>query len=260
MRNVRATVEYDGTDFSGFQRQRNSRTVQAEIECALAAVVGFPVPVVAAGRTDAGVHATGQVVSFQLSTRLDDQTLRCAVNANLPQDIVIRETHTVSSDFHARRSAVARTYQYRIIQQSTRPVLDRQRGWYVARDLDVAAIRTAADEFLGSHDFSAFTVRSVLGTVRDVFNVAVWRELDSVFFRIDGNAFLHRMVRRMVGTLVRVGRDELALSDVRTLLRGGPRSMAGPAAPAHGLTLVHVSYATEQGVLQTPHAVEVSTS
>ncbi len=253
-------MEYDGTDFAGFQRQRKARTVQGEIERALAAVVGSRIPVIAAGRTDAGVHASGQVISFRIDTRLADRALMRAVNAHLPPDAGVRKLDTVPDDFHARRSAVTRTYQYRIIQRPSRPVLDRERGWFVARSLDVAAMRAAADEFVGSHDFSAFTIRAVLGTVREVMNVAVWREGDSVFVRIQGRAFLHRMVRRIVGTLVRVGKGELTASDVRALLRGGVRSQAGPAAPAHGLVLIDVAYEGADAVLGSSHLVEAGAS
>lgn len=260
MRTIRATMEYAGTDFAGFQRQPKARTIQVEIERALAAVDGSPVTVVAAGRTDAGVHASGQVISFRIDTRLADRTLMRALNSHLPPDVGVRDLATVSNDFHARRSAVTRTYQYRIIQRPSRPVLDRERGWFVGRRLDVAAMRVAADEFVGSHDFSAFTVRAVRCTVRNIVNMAVWREGDSVFVRIEGNAFLQRMVRRIVGTLARVGRGELVASDVRALLRGGARSQAGPAAPAHGLTLIDVAYAGAQAVPGFSHSVEASAS
>ncbi len=260
MRTIRATMEYDGANFAGSQTQPNARTVQAEIERAVAAVIGSHVPIVAAGRTDAGVHASGQVISFRIDTALDDRTLMRAVNAHLAPDVAVRELNTVFDDFHARRSAVTRTYQYRIIQRPGRPVLDRERGWFVAGSLDVAAMQAAADEFVGSHDFLAFTIRAVLGTVREIMNVAVWREGDSVFVRVEGNAFLHRMVRRMVGTLVRVGKGELTASDVRALLRGGARSQAGPAAPAHGLTLINVTYEGAHAVRGSSHPVEASAS
>ena len=241
-RSIRVTVEYDGADFAGFQRQVRRRTIQGELEGALGATVGHDVTLVGAGRTDAGVHARGQVVSMRVATRLDDSTLLRAWNARLPKDVVIRSVTTVAAGFHARRDAVGRTYEYRIIQSPHRPALDRDRGWFVRDQLDVARMHGAAQQFLGAHDFRAFTIGHETRTWREITEIAVWREADEVMVRVAGNAFLHRMVRRMVGTLARVGWGELNESDVRALLAPGPRAEAGPAAPPYGLTLIGVSY------------------
>ena len=246
MRTVRATVEYDGTRFAGFQRQLRVRSVQGELERAIGSVVGGAPRVVGAGRTDAGVHAMGQVVSFRVATRLDDATLLRAVNARLPEDVVIRSLTTVDDQFHARRSALERVYEYRIIQRPVRSALERLRAWHIPYALDVSAMQEAAEHFLGVHDFKAFAVGSASGTVRQINAVAVWPEGESIFIRVAGNAFLQRMVRRVVGTLVRVGRGELAADDVSGLLASGSRADAGPAAPAHGLTLARVSYPGDQ--------------
>ena len=176
MRTVRATVEYDGTRFAGFQLQLRARSVQAELERAVGSVVGSPPRVVGAGRTDAGVHAVGQVVSFPVATRLDDATLMRAVNARLPEDVVIRDLATVDDGFHARRSALERVYEYRIIQRRVRPALARQRGWHVSDPLDISAMQEAAERFLGVHDFRVFSVGSVRSTVRQINAAAVWHE------------------------------------------------------------------------------------
>ncbi len=241
-RTVCATVEYDGAGFAGFQRQTAARTVQQALEAALATVVGHQVHVVGAGRTDAGTHATGQVVSTRVATQLDDATLWRAWNARLPEDIAARTVATVADGFHARRDAVQRTYEYRIAQAPHRPVLDRGRAWHVRDPLDMARMQEAAREFIGSHDFHAFTIGPETRTWRDITNIAVWREGTMVTVRVSGNAFLHRMVRRMVGALVRVGRGELTPQDVRRLLQSGDRGSVGPTAPARGLTFIGVEY------------------
>ena len=258
-RTVRATVEYDGAGFAGFQRQAAARTVQQELEAALASVVGHDVHVIGAGRTDAGTHATGQVVSTRVTTRLDDATLCRAWNARLPEDLVTRGLATVADGFHARRDAVERTYEYRIGQTPQRPVLDRGRAWHVREPLDVARMQEAASEFVGTHDFRAFTIGPETRTRRNITNIAVWREGPMIAVRVSGNAFLHRMVRRMVGALVRVGRGELTAGDVRRLLESGDRASVGATAPAHGLTLVGVQYVGAANRISQPAKVlEVS--
>ncbi len=244
-RTVCATVEYDGAGFAGFQRQAAARTVQQELEVALTSVVGHQVHVVGAGRTDAGTHATGQVVNTRVTTQLDDATLWRAWNACLPKDLVTHSVATVADGFHARRDAVQRTYEYRIAQTPHRPVLDRGRAWHIRDPLNVARMQEAARVFVGSHDFHAFTIGPETRTWRDITNIAVWREGTMVAVRVSGNAFLHRMVRRMVGALVRVGRGELTPRDVQCLLQSGDRAAVGATAPAHGLTLIGVEYLVE---------------
>ena len=241
-RTIRATVEYDGAGFAGFQRQAAARTVQHELEAALASVVGHQVHVTGAGRTDAGTHATGQTVSTRVETRLDDATLWRAWNARLPEDLIAHSLATVADGFHARRDAVERTYEYRIVQTPQRPVLDRGRAWHVREPLDLALMQDAAGEFVGVHDFRAFTIGPETRTRRNITNIAVWREGPMIAVRVSGNAFLHRMVRRMVAALVRVGCGDLTASDVRRLLESGDRASVGATAPAHGLTLVGVQY------------------
>ncbi|MCY4115133.1 MAG: tRNA pseudouridine(38-40) synthase TruA [Chloroflexi bacterium] len=258
-RTVRATIEYDGVGFAGFQRQAAARTVQQELEAALATVVGHQIHVTGAGRTDAGTHATGQVVSARVATRLDDATLWRAWNARLPEDLVALSLSTVADSFHARRDAVERTYEYRIAQTPQRPVLDRGRAWHVREPLDVALMEEAAGEFVGAHDFRAFTIGPETRTRRDITNIAVWREGPMIAVRLSGNAFLHRMVRRMVAALVRVGRGDLTAADVRRLLHSGDRASVGATAPAHGLTLVGVQYpAATNRAHRSAVALEVS--
>ncbi|MDE2902792.1 MAG: tRNA pseudouridine(38-40) synthase TruA [Chloroflexota bacterium] len=245
-RTVRATVEYDGAGFHGFQRQRSARTVQGELESAILAAAGAEVTVAGAGRTDSGVHALGQVIAFRIDTRLDDATLLRAVNAHLPSDVAIRQLTTAACDFDPRRDATSRIYEYRIEQRPVRPVLDRCRAWHIAQPLDLAQMRCAAARLVGSHDFDAFTAGPQEGTRREVFALEVWREGTSIFVRIAANAFLYRMVRRVVAMLVRVGRGEIDAASVASLLRPAPRAEVRGAAPAHGLTLMRVEYSGAQ--------------
>ena len=241
-RTVRATVEYDGAAFQGFQRQRSSRTVQGELEAAIQAATGAEVTVAGAGRTDSGVHAVGQVVAFRTETRLNDATLLKALNAHLPPDVAIRELAITEPGFDPRRDAMARVYEYRIEQRPVRPALDRGRAWHVAQPLDLPRMRAAAAQLVGCHDFDAFTVGPQTSTQREVYAVEVWREGSTVRIRIAANAFLYRMVRRIAATLVRAGRGEIDDADVAALLSPAPRSQVRGTAPAHGLTLLRVEY------------------
>jgi len=242
LRTVRATVEYDGAGFQGFQRQRSSRTVQGVLEAAIHAATGDEVTVAGAGRTDSGVHALGQVMAFRTASSLDDDTLLRAMNAHLPVDVAIRDLSTVAPAFDPRRDATARVYEYRIEQQPVRPVLDRARAWHVRQSLDVARMRSAAAELVGGHDFDAFTAGVQESTKREVFALEVWREGSTIRVRIAANAFLYRMVRRIVATLVRAGRGEIDAADVAALLKPAARSQVRGTAPAHGLTLLQVEY------------------
>lgn len=242
IRTVRATLEYDGAAFQGFQRQPCTRTVQGVLETAVQAVTGADATVAGAGRTDSGVHALGQVVAFRTDTRLDDATLCRALNAHLPADVAVRELATAAPGFDPRRDAVARVYEYRIEQRPVRPALDRGRAWHVAQPLDLARMRAAAVQLVGCHNFDAFTAGRQPRTQREIYALEVWRENSAIFIRIAANAFLYRMVRRIVATLVGVGRGEIDVPDVAALLRPAPRSHVRGLAPAHGLTLRHVQY------------------
>jgi len=241
-RTVCAEIEYDGGEFAGFQRQAATRTVQETVEDAIASVVGHAVRIVGAGRTDAGVHARGQVISTRVHTRLDDLTLLRACNARLPADVVMLSIITARDAFHARRDAIGRIYEYRILQGHCRPALDRDRGWHVPHELDIGRMADAATALVGTHDFGAFSVGPETRTTRELTDIAVCREGTVITVRVAANAFLYRMVRRLVATLVRVGRGVIDRSDVVTLLAQGDRNGAAPAAPACGLTLLEVAY------------------
>ncbi len=242
-RTIRATVEYDGAEFQGFQRQRSVRTVQGVLESAILAATGEDVAVAGAGRTDSGVHALGQVIAFHVASRLDDATLLRALNAHLPPDVAIDQLATTDPGFDPRRDATSRVYEYRIEQRPVRPVMDRHRAWHVAQPLDLARMRSAAGQFTGTHDFDAFTAGRQTSITREIYALEVWREGTTIFIRIAANAFLFRMVRRIVSTLVRAGRGEIDADSVSALLQPAPRDHVRGTAPAHGLTLLRVDYA-----------------
>jgi tRNA pseudouridine38-40 synthase len=242
-RRCRATVAYDGTDFLGYQIQAKGRTVQGEIEKCLERVSQAKIRIDGAGRTDAGVHATGQVIAFNLVWRHSLGDLHRAINANLPHDIVINQLTTTSATFHPRFSAVSRTYHYRITNQQWPDVLQRRYTYHVRDKLDVEAMRQASQFFIGSHDFASFG-KPPQGniTVRQVMQTDWSLEKNELTFSITANAFLYRMVRKIVGTLVQVGLGRLATNDVKAILDAKDLTQSASPAPAHGLCLVKVAY------------------
>jgi tRNA pseudouridine38-40 synthase len=238
-------LEYDGTRFAGSQLQTNAVTVQAVLEDAIEKATQQRSRVAFAGRTDAGVHARGQVAAFTTPTRLDCDTLVRALNAWLPADVVVRAASEVAPDFDPRRDALSRQYCYLIKNGRTRPALDRERAWHVAGVLDVDAMSQAARELLGVHDFAAFgspVEREGASTIRDLTRFDVRRRGVRLQLDLVGNAFLRHQVRRMTGALIEVGRGKLSVEEYAALL-DGPSASAGPTAPAHGLYLMDVEYA-----------------
>lgn len=245
-------LEYDGTDFAGFQVQRGRPTVQNEIEGAIGRIVGEPVRVVGAGRTDAGVHALGQVVSFTTESRLGLETWGRALNAHLPATIAVREVVEKEPGFHARFSATSREYRYTILNRPARAAIGRQYHWHRPGALDVARMDRVARGIVGRHDFAAFAgaTGDRLGrpnTVRTVMRVDCRREDQEVVFEVTADAFLPHMVRNLVGTLVLAGRDQLDEAGMLAILASRDRARAGPTAPPHGLCLVRVNYGDSKG-------------
>lgn len=240
---IRAVVAYDGTDFEGFQRQPSRRTVQGVLEDALERVTGRRVTILAAGRTDTGVHAEGQVIAFDVDWGHGLGPLQDALNAVLPPDVVIRAVEPAPPDFHPRYDALSRRYRYAVYNHPVRSPLARRYSLHVARPLDLAAMQAAAALVVGTHDFAAFG-RPPKGTntVRHVFT-ADWRaEWPWLYFDIEADAFLYRMVRTLVGTMLRVGLGRLSVEEFRKILLSRNPRLAGPAVPARGLCLVEVKY------------------
>lgn len=240
----RLLIEYDGSQFCGWQRQKGRRTVQGVIEAALAEVAGEVSVVVGAGRTDAGVHATGQVAHVDINWNHSEADLQRAVNARLPADVVIHEVTAAAPDFHARYSASRRRYEYRIWNAPVRPVLERWTQWHVPEPLEATTMARAAAAYLGEHDFGAFghPLTRNGATVRRVTDCRVEQRDKRLVVTIEGNAFLRQQVRRMVGLLVDIGLGRKSPEAVSEFLRS-QRCPVGPRlAPAHGLVLVAVEY------------------
>ena len=249
---ARAVVEYDGTDFAGSQYQPRVRTVQGELEEALNRLTGERVRIRFAGRTDAGVHATGQVVAFCLPRRSGTGNgwaeLRRRLNAVLPPDLAVRALRSASPGFDPRRDAAWRVYRYRIRMAGDRRPTDRHRTLEIDERLDVAAMRAVAAELPGERDFAALGSTARGRTIRHLVEVAVVGRGTSIEVRVIANAYLRRMVRSIVALLLEAGRGRLAPDEVAGLLVSSRRALHGRAAPAHGLTLERVIYPKrEQG-------------
>jgi tRNA pseudouridine38-40 synthase len=245
MRHIRLVVEYDGTSLSGWQRQPNGPTVQAHLEDALAKLLGHEVTVVGASRTDAGVHARGQVASFRTERPIPVYNIRRALNSFLPDAIAVRDAAEVPDEFHPRFSATGKHYRYTILTRAERSPRWRLRAWHRGVPLSVPAMQQAAAALIGEHDFAAFRAAgcSAKTTMRRVDSIALTRsEPEVIDVDVRGNAFLRNMVRIVVGTLVEVGAGERAVTQVAEILASRDRTKAGITAPAHGLELVEVFY------------------
>jgi tRNA pseudouridine38-40 synthase len=247
VRTFRAVLEYDGTDFSGWQAQPGRRTVQGVLEEALERITGARSPVVAAGRTDAGVHALGQVVSFRSGTGIPPRDLARALNALLPPDAAVLSLAAAREEFHANRDARSKVYRYSLVAGGPRRPSLRRVAWWLPRPLDLDAMRAAAAPLVGRHDFRSFRTNPGEGadrrsTVRTLRRIGIRRRAGRVDLEFEGDGFLHHMVRNLVGTLVQVGRGAWPPGRVAAALRARDRRAAGPSAPALGLALVSVSY------------------
>jgi len=240
-------VEYDGTLYHGWQLQPGLPTVQGELEKVLWRLSGKLIRVHGAGRTDAGVHALGQVAHFQTDWSGTSDQLQRACNALLPKDVLIRCLEPVHSEFHARHSALSKIYRYRIMNQPLRSCFSRNYAWHIHEYLDADKMNEAANHLLGSHDFAAFgsPTDGTDSTVREIFAARWERERDDsgfLQFTVRGSGFLRHMVRSIVGTLVMVGRGKITQQDLKAILISRDRSNAGQTAPAHGLFLDRVLY------------------
>lgn len=241
-RNIKLTVEYDGTDFCGYQIQPNDRTVQAELERSLSMLTNAEVRLMAAGRTDSGVHALGQVVNFKTDSSLPLDVFIRGGNTRLPRDVRIIAAEEVDDDFHARYSARRRTYRYVITKKEK--AVNRHYAWYYWNKLDVPKMNACCADILGSHDFSSFCqAKSEVDHFECDVRSAHWRETDAdLIFEVTANRFLHNMVRTLVGTMVEIGDPRLYSAGMKEILLAKDRAAAGPTAPALGLFFVRVDY------------------
>lgn len=248
MPRYKLVVEYDGTAFAGWQRQAADRSVQQALEEAIARFVGGPVRVHCAGRTDAGVHATHQVVHLDLDKPWRTDTVRDAANAHLrPEPVAVISAAEASPDFDARHSAIKRHYRYRILNRRSPPALTRGFVWHVPWALDAALMHEAAQLMLGRHDFSAFRAAECQANspVRTLDRLDVAREAEEIVVVTAARSFLHHQVRGMVGTLMLAGGGRLTPQGVRDVLDSRDRTRCGPLAPSGGLTLIGVDYPAE---------------
>jgi tRNA pseudouridine38-40 synthase len=245
MPRYRLIVEYDGADFVGWQRQENGLAVQQVIEEAIERFCGERITTFAAGRTDAGVHALGQVVHFDLIREAEPDTVRDAINFHLrPAAVAVLAAERAADDFHARFSAVGRAYLYRIANRRAPLALDRGRAWWVPVPLDAAAMHAAAQGLVGRHDFSSFRAAECQADspVKTLSAIEVVRDGEEIRVAARARSFLHHQVRNIVGTLKRVGEGKWSVDDVTRILAARDRAAAGPTAPACGLYLKEVFY------------------
>jgi len=244
-RNLKLVLEYDGTRYAGWQLQKNASTVQGVVEESLGRLLNHPVRITGGSRTDAGVHALGQVAGFRTASRLKTSDLLRGLNALLPADVAVREVAEAAPEFNARRSAKGKLYAYRIWNRPQRSVFEQGYAWHLREPLDLEAMRRAGHDFLGRHDFSAFRAAScqAKSPVRVVRRLEVKDEGEGrISIEIEGTAFLQHMARTMVGTLVEIGQKKRPPEGVAALLESGERKQAGPTAPAQGLYLVRIFY------------------
>lgn len=240
-------IEYVGTAYAGFQRQRRVRTVQSALEDAIRAATGDVVTLAAAGRTDAGAHALGQMAAFDTHSALPVGTLRDALNVHLPGDIAVTRVHDVPAGFNPRRDAVSRTYRYVILNRAARSALYGGRAWHIRTPLDTERMHDAAQTLIGEMDLGAFVpVRQEGSKIRTVYHAACTRVDDVIAVELEASGFMKQMARAIVGTLVEVGRHRLDLRGFQAIVAARDRTLAAPTAPAHGLYLVDVRYAKEK--------------
>jgi tRNA pseudouridine38-40 synthase len=249
-RNFKITIAYDGTDFCGWQVQPNHASIQGTLADAIERITTQRVLPQGSGRTDAGVHALAQVASFALESVIPAQNLLVALNHILPASIRINSVAEVSADFHARHSATAKTYEYRIFRQSICPPFLARYAYHHPFPLDEAAMMRAAEFVIGKHDFSSFAAvdpergkeEEEVENVRTIYSSEWQLDRDLLVYRVRGDGFLHRMVRNLVGTFLVVGKGSLASDSIPRILNARRRSEAGPTAPPSGLFLVSVEY------------------
>ena len=244
MRNIKLTIEYDGKDFNGWQKQPNKPNIQGTIEQAINRITGEEIKLDASGRTDAGVHSLGQVANFKTYSNLPIEKFPIAINANLKQSIRIISAEEVDERFHSRLACKQKTYRYVINNSLYGTALYRNLEYNIPQKLDVEKMYVAAKLFEGEHDFKAFKASgtSSKSSVRKIYKAEVFKEGDRIYIELTGNGFLYNMVRIISGTLVDVGLGKIAPNSITEIINEGKRENAGKTLPAHGLYLVNVKY------------------
>ena len=244
MRNIKLTIEYDGKDFNGWQKQPNKLNIQGTIEQAISKITGEEIKLDASGRTDAGVHSLGQVANFKTNSNLPIERFPIAINANLKKSIRILAAEEVDDRFHSRLTCKQKTYRYIINNSLYGSAIYRNLEYHVPQKLDVEKMKEAAKYFEGEHDFKAFKASgtSSKSSIRKIYKAEVYKDEDRIFIELTGNGFLYNMVRIISGTLVDVGLGKTIPKDVESIILEGKRENAGKTLPAHGLYLVKVKY------------------
>lgn len=244
MKNLKLIIEYEGTNYHGWQRQKGALTIQGVIEDAIYAVSKERVKLISSGRTDAGVHALGQIANFHTESSLDAISWQRALNSLLPQDIVIKKTDFVPLDFHSRYSANGKVYRYVILNSPLPSVFYRNYAWHIQYPLNLRKMRKGMRYLKGTHDFSSFRAASSTSKnpIKTIKYIEMEKRMNFITIIIEADGFLHHMVRNIVGTLVEVGRGKIEPEEVKRILVLKDRRKAGPTAPPHGLYLVEVKY------------------
>ena len=239
-------IEYDGTGYCGFQFQINAPTIQNEIEKALLKLTGEKIRIIAASRTDTGVHAKEQVIGFRTGSALKTETFVKGLNYYLPQDIAVKASYKVNDSFNVQRDVISREYAYFVLNSAMRSPLKRAFTFRVSGELDIRKMNQAADMLIGKRDLASFVTElsqaSIKSTVRSVHSVLVERKDDLVVFKMIAKSFLPHQVRNTVGTLIRVGSGKIGLNDFKNIMEAKKPGLAGPTIPAHGLFLVRINY------------------
>ena len=243
--NFKITIEYDGTPFSGWQIQNDKITVQGEIEKSFSCILNQKIKINGAGRTDAGVHAMGQVANFHAVTSISCNDIRKGVNSIIHGPVVIRKCEIVNSDFHARYNALSKEYHYHILNRSDPCAIGKNYIWHIKQALDLEKMNQCCSVITGSHDFKSFEGAGSprAHTIRKIFSARMEKQENNIIiFKIKANGFLRFMVRNIVGTLVQAGLSKLSVNDFKSVLKAKNRNMAGPTAPPHGLFMIRVNY------------------
>lgn len=244
MRNIRLLIEYDGTQYAGWQWQNDQKTVQEMLSKAVEQVVQEPVKIYGASRTDSGVHALGQVANFKTTSSIPSKRLIHAINFYLPHDITVKGAADVPVSFHAQYDAQSKIYRYTLLNNWIRTSLNRNFCYLCGLLLNAEKMRYAAQYLIGTHDFTSFTTSALQGKnrIRTVKRLEITREGKYLYFTVEANGFLYNMVRTMVGTLIEVGRGKIMVESMKDILGAKNRNLAGPTAPAKGLCLIEVKY------------------
>jgi tRNA pseudouridine38-40 synthase len=244
VRNIKLIIAYDGTNYYGWQKQKNKKTIQGEIEQAIYKILNHPIKLIGASRTDAHAHAIAQVANFITTSKIPLDNLKKALNSILTKDIVIKKISQVSLDFNARKSATSREYKYCILNSKEYDPFILRTSYYYPYKLNIARMRKAAKMLIGTHDFAAFAnnIKENKNTLRNVKKISISKKGSLVTIRIKANSFLTGMIRNIVGTLIKVSEDKVLLEDIKEMLKTGKRKSGIPTLPANALTLIKVEY------------------